>query len=152
MLLAAAAALLLLAAIAPLGRWERNRQINRQADGMRSLSALAGPDFTGVRPASRLSAGRPAGPMDCLLYKVGDNQIAFELCFDWNGRLIEAIDRRSATTKFWLLRDDPTRSPVRASIRVLLARFHELKLFKDVPLDSPTLPVGYPDVGVTFRR
>jgi hypothetical protein len=151
-LLAVLAAVALLAVLVPVGRWERSRQVDRQASGIRALRPLAGPDLRGEPSVSRLSAGRTAESFNCLIYAVGGTRLAVELCFDQRGRLVEAIDRRGPTTKFWLLRNDPARTPVQIPIRLLLARFHEVKLFKDVPLDSSTLPVGYPDAGVTFRK
>lgn len=109
-----------LAALVPVGRWEAARRADEQIRGMRTVRAVIGrldsPSLSGYR---RLSL------FDCLTYRRGRNPFALELCFDREGRLIEAIDRRSGDPRIWSLRDDPTRSTLhaeRAEIERLLAR------------------------------
>jgi hypothetical protein len=50
---------------------------------------------------------------NCLLYKRGTDRLALELCFDRDGRLVEAIDRRFGTPKIASLREDPGASTIR---------------------------------------
>ena len=101
---ACAAALL---ALIPLGRWERSERAEEQVAGMRTVLAAVG-----RLDDPSLSAFRVLTNFRCLLYKRGRNPFALELCVDREGRLIEAIDRRSGSPQFWSLRDDPTRSTI----------------------------------------
>ena len=107
-------AVLLLAAVAlaallvALGRWERSRRADEQAEGMGRVLAAVGP-----LDSDSLSAFRYLKNFQCLLYRREVNQVALELCFDVEGRVIEAIDRRSGDPRIWSLRDDPERSTIR---------------------------------------
>ncbi len=107
-LLAAAAAVVLLAGLVALGRWERQRQIDRQVRGMASIQALVGP-----LDASSLSGFRALPAFDCLTYRRGPNPFALELCFDRRGRLVEAIDRRTSTRHIYTLRSEAAASSIR---------------------------------------
>jgi hypothetical protein len=75
---------------------------------MREVAAEVGPldDPT-------LTAYRYFSAFQCLAYRRGEVRLALELCVDWDGRVVEAIDRRSGTPTIWSLRDDPSRSTVR---------------------------------------
>lgn len=97
-----------LLALIPLGRWERSDRAEEQIAGMRTVLAEVG-----ELDNPSLAAFRVLQNFRCLLYKRGRNPFALELCVDREGRLIEAIDRRSGTPEFWSLRDDTTRSTIR---------------------------------------
>ncbi len=111
-LVAALAALVLLLALIPVGRWERGRRAEEQVRGMRSVLAAVGP-----LDQPSLDAFRYLFNFQCLIYKRGLNPFALELCVDFQGRLVEAIDRRSGDPRIWSLRDDPTRSTIRLDRR-----------------------------------
>ena len=54
------------------------------------------------------------GPgLDCLLWRRGTNRFALELCFIDDGRVAEAIDRRSGEPRIASLREDPGRATTR---------------------------------------
>jgi hypothetical protein len=104
----ALAALVAAALLVAVGRWERDRRADEQVEGMRRVLAAVGP-----LDSPSLSAFRYLTSFQCLLYRRGANRVALELCFDVDGRLIEAIDRRSGDPEIWSLRDDRERSTVR---------------------------------------
>ena len=111
-MVAGIAAVAVLVALIPLGRWEGGRHADSELRGMRRVQAAVGPLDQPSLDAYRVNVGTG---FDCLLYKRGTNRFALELCFDKQGRLIEAIDRRGA--------GDPTISSLReapgdATIRV----------------------------------
>ena len=106
--LIAGAALLVVALLVGVGRWERSREIHRQAAGMRKVGALVGPLDNGT-----LSGYRRLPGFDCLVYRRGPNPYALELCVDPAGRVVEAIDRRTVDRKIWSLTFEPSSSPVR---------------------------------------
>jgi hypothetical protein len=91
----------LLVAIA-IGRWERGRHAERQNDGiarvLASVGRLDSPTLDGFRFLVRFQ---------CLTYRRGSNNYALELCVDRQGRIVEAIDRRSGKPEWWSLREDP---------------------------------------------
>ena len=104
----AAAALVVLALLVGVGRWERSREISSQAAGMRKVEALIGP-----LDNRTLSGYRILPEFDCLVYRRGPNPYALELCVDYAGRVVEAIDRRTVDRKIWSLTFEPSSSPVR---------------------------------------
>ncbi len=119
LLLAAAAIAAVLIALIPIGRWERNRHASQELHGMREIQALVGPIDGPSLDAYRIGVGFG---FDCLLYRRRGNRFALELCFDKQGRLIEAIDRRgSGDPRIFSLREDPSRSSVRVE-RALVDR------------------------------
>jgi hypothetical protein len=107
--LAAAAAVVVLAALVALGRWERSRNADEQVRGMERVLALVGP-----LDQRALSGYRREPGFDCLVYRRGGNQFALELCVDGRGRIIEAIDRRRDDRRIYSLRSDPSASTARA--------------------------------------
>jgi hypothetical protein len=108
------AALAVAALLVAVGRWERGHRADEQVSGMRGVLAAVGPlDSPG------LSAFRYLTNFQCVLYERGGNRVALELCFDADGRLIEAIDRRSGDPEIWSLRDDPSRSTIRVDRAVV---------------------------------
>jgi len=118
-LLAAGSALLLLALI-PIGRWEGSRHAAEETAQVREvLTAI------GELDSPSLDAYRRLGWADCLLYRRGANPFALEVCVDAQGRVVEAIDRRSGEPEIASLREDPTSSDVvvdRAEVDRLLER------------------------------
>ena len=106
-LVLALAAALVLAALVPVGRWERSRRAEEQVRGLERVRAAVGP-----LDSDTLKAFRYLSRFHCLLYERGANPFALELCVDVRGRLVEAIDRRGGEPAIWSLRDDPTRSTI----------------------------------------
>jgi hypothetical protein len=97
----------LLVAVA-VGRWERARHADRQNDGIaRVLSAV------GELDSPSLDGFRFLVKFQCLTYGRGSNDYALELCVDRQGRVVEAIDRRSGEPEWWSLREDPGAANVR---------------------------------------
>jgi hypothetical protein len=76
---------------------------------MRQVAAAIGP-----LDSPSLAGYRRLPSFDCLTYKRGDDPFALELCFLDDGRIVEAIDRRSGDPKIWSLRDDSQRATLRA--------------------------------------
>ena len=106
--LAVAAGVLALLALVPVGIWERAHRADTEVAGMRRVLAAVGP-----LDSPSLTAFRYFNTFQCLVYRRSGVRLALELCFDGEGRLIEAIDRRKGEPAIWSLRDDPTRSTVR---------------------------------------
>jgi hypothetical protein len=109
LVLGAAAVVVLLFALVPVGRWERTRHVDRQLSGMRRVVAAVGP-----LDSPSLAGYRRLRTFDCLTYRRDLDPFALELCFLDDGRIVEAIDRRSGDPKIWSLRDDSTRANIRA--------------------------------------
>jgi hypothetical protein len=99
---------LVLVALVAIGRWERDARADDESRGMRQVVAAIGP-----LDQPSLTAFRYFSAFQCLVYRRGSVRLALELCVDWEGHVIEAIDRRSGSPKIWSLRDDPTRASVR---------------------------------------
>jgi hypothetical protein len=102
------AAVAVLAALVAIGRFERGRRADDENRGMRAVLVAAGP-----LDSPSLAAFRYLQGFQCLLYRRSGNPFALELCVDAQGRLVEAIDRRSGDPEIWSLRDDPTRATTR---------------------------------------
>jgi len=120
-----AVAFLVLVGLAFVGRWERVQRADEQVRGMGEVRAAVGP-----LDGSTLSAFRYLQSFQCLVYRRGSNPLALELCVDAEGRVVEAIDRRSGEPRIWSLRDDPTRS----TLRVDRAEVDRLLVRMGVPL------------------
>jgi hypothetical protein len=133
--LAVVAALLVLLALVPIGRWERSQRAEEQVRGMSSVLAAVGP-----LDSSSLKAFRYLQGFQCLIYRRSAHDFALELCVDSRGRLVEAIDRRSGEPEIWSLRDDPTRSTIYLDRREVDTLLHRMGV-----------PPGYlpTDAGVT---
>lgn len=91
-----------------VGRWERGERAEEQSAAIAEVVAAVGP-----LDDPSLTAYRYFAAFQCLAYRRDRIRLALELCVDWHGRVVEAIDRRSGTPKIWSLRDDPSRSKVR---------------------------------------
>lgn len=115
------AALLVLLALVPVGRWERSQRAEEQVRGMARVLAVVGPLDSPSLKAYRYLAG-----FQCLVYRRGGHDFALELCVDSRGRLVEAIDRRSGDPEIWSLRDDPTRSTIYLDRREVDTLMHRM--------------------------
>jgi len=106
---AVAVALVAVAAVVVfVGRWERRSWVDAQLAGMRRVVHLVGP-----LDQPLLSGYRLQPQFDCLVYRRGGNVFALELCVAGDGRLIEAIDRRSADRRYYDLHADPGAAAIR---------------------------------------
>ena len=115
-------AAVVLVALVPIGAWERERRADGESAGMRTVLEAVGP-----LDSEDLRGFRIFANFDCLVYELGRNDFALELCIDDSGRVVEAIDRREGTAEVWSLRDDPTRSEVvvdRGEVNRLLRRMN----------------------------
>ena len=130
--LAIVVAVVALAACVPIGRYERSRAIKAQQKKIEHIAAL-----TRGRP----TAYRFADQYDCLLYRVGPNPYALELCYDGQGRLVEALDRRRGL-HVGSLRYDPAAAPIRLAPSTIAGM---LPRVRGVP--PGTMPLGFPDTG-----
>lgn len=85
----AAVALVALAALVVVGRWEGRRHARKENRGIAEIRALVGP-----LDSPSLDRYRLLTDFSCLLYGRHGNPFALELCIDAEGRVVEAIDRR----------------------------------------------------------
>jgi hypothetical protein len=104
LLVAALAALVLVG----IGRWERARHADDQNEGIARVRAEVG-----ELDSDTLAGFRFLARFQCLVYSRAQNEFALELCVDRDGRVIEAIDRRSGETEYWSLREDVELADVR---------------------------------------
>ena len=115
--IAAGLTVAVLVALVPVGRWERNRHVDSVLRGLRRIQALVGPLGQPALSAYRVNVGFG---FDCLLYRRGGNRYALELCFDRQGRLIEAIDRRGyGDPEIASLREEPDASTIRVDRKLV---------------------------------
>lgn len=130
-LAAAAAVLVALATLAAIGRVEAAQRGREQSRGIARLRADVGP----LDSAALASYRYFSADVQCLLYRRGPDPFALELCVDPDGRVIEAIDRRTAPEpRIWSLRDDPERSSVRVD------RAEVNRLLRETGLRDPLPP------------
>lgn len=111
---AVGAAVVLLAglAVVAVGRWERARHADRENDGLERVYAAVG-----VLDGPTLEGFRFLEEFQCLVYGRDGRTFALELCVDWNGRVVEGIDRRGDEVEIWSLREDPAEARVRVDRR-----------------------------------
>jgi hypothetical protein len=109
-LLRSVVAVVVLAALVAVGRFERSHEATREVHGFRIVERLIGP-----LDSPTLSGYRVLPGFDCLTYRRGGNVFALELCVDRTGRVVEAIDRRSFKRRIWSLTFDPSRSTERVN-------------------------------------
>ena len=129
---AAAACALALAALVAVGIWERGHRAESEVAGMGRVLTIVGP-----LDNPSLTAFRYFNTFQCLVYRRSGIRLALEVCFDGDGRLIEAIDRRSGQPDIWSLRDDPTRSTIRVD------RVEVDRLLERMGVPKGYLPTGY---------
>jgi hypothetical protein len=120
-----AGALVVLALLVVVGRWERNRNAARQNARMEAVYRTATAQGLDSPLLDRYRLDLQA---DCLLYhppgRPQDNA-AYELCFDAQGRLVETIDRHTGKPQFASLREQPGLAAIRvrpAAIDRILVR------------------------------
>ncbi len=112
--LAVGAVVVLVAALVAVavGRWERTRHADRENDGIERVYAavgeLDGPTLAGFRFLEEFQ---------CLIYRRDGRTFGLELCVDWDGRVVEGIDRRGGEVEIWSLREDPADARVRVDRR-----------------------------------
>jgi hypothetical protein len=98
----AVAIVVALIAVIAIGRWERDRHADRQNERIARVLAEIGP-----LDSPSLKAFRYLQDFQCLLYRRGANDVALELCVDADGRVIEAIDRRTGDPWIGSVREEP---------------------------------------------
>lgn len=117
---AAVAVVVLVAALVVEGRWEGSHHADRQNTGIAKVRDAVGPLDNPTLHGFRFLAR-----FQCLVYRRGANEFALELCVDRDGRVVEALDRRSGAVDWWSLREEPARATVRvdrAEVERLLVR------------------------------
>lgn len=116
----AAAVVVVAAVLVAVGRWEARSEAHREVNGFHIVQRLIGP-----LGSASLSGFRVFPSFDCLTYRRAKNPFALELCVDHDGRVVEAIDRRTFDRRIWSLRFDPGSSTDRvnrAEVERLLQR------------------------------
>ena len=107
----AAAALAVALVLVAVARWERGRHADEQNAGIahvyREVGELDAPNLEGFRVLD---------DFQCLIYRANGRRFGLELCVDWDGRVVEAMDRRTET-KIWSLREDAEHATVRVDRR-----------------------------------
>ena len=91
-----------------VGRWERDRRAEEELRGMERMLVAIGP-----LDNPTLASFRFQTEFQCLGYRRAKNPVALEACFDADGRVVEAFDRRQGEAEIWSLREDPTSSTLR---------------------------------------
>ena len=144
-LLVSALLIVVAVAVVVVGRIESNRAVNAQLDGIARVrgAALA----TGKRP----DAYRLTPTLDCLLYGVGPNPYALELCYDHSGGLVEAIDRRRSTHVFWDIEYSPADARIAISPLRLSDTLRAMGAFKHMAQPPGGLPTYVEDFGPQLR-
>ena len=102
------AALAVIALLVAVGRWEERRAADKERAGMETVLAAIGGNV--VSPSL---SGYRYGPPDCLAYHDRVMLLALQLCFDSQGRLIEAVDRRPDQPRYYSLEYKPSLSTIR---------------------------------------
>jgi YD repeat-containing protein len=123
---AAAASLLAATGIVLVGRLEARHDHRAERAGLLRV-AVAAPRM-GDRSLSGYRIPLVGPDMDCLLYARNGNPYALQLCYDPQGRLVEAVDRRGRKQVFWSVVPDPQDSPTRLSRPKLDSLLHRLEL------------------------
>ena len=106
--LVASAAVAALVVLVLVGRHEGGRHADEENRGIERIRRLVGPLDSPPPDMYRLLP-----KFSCLLWRRDANRLALELCFDREGRVVEAIDRRSGTPRISSLREDPSAATVR---------------------------------------
>lgn len=108
----------------PIGRHERSKADAVQVARIRAVQAAIGPTLD----PPTLKAYRVDPGFLCLLYARGERYFAYELCYDQQGRLVEAVDRSGSAAIYGSVVYDPALAPSRISIAaaVQLLRRHRV--------------------------
>ena len=96
------------AVLVAVGRWEERRAAREQMAGMRTIVNAIGGNI-----ASPKLSGYRLGPPDCLAYFERPMLLALQLCFDSEGRVVQAVDRRSDEPRYYSLQYKPSLSSIR---------------------------------------
>jgi hypothetical protein len=123
-LFVSAGAVVVLALLVFVGRWERSRWISSQMRGVERIRAAIGP-----LDSPRLIGYRVLPGFDCLVYRRGLNPYALELCVDPAGRVVQAIDRRRGRT-YYTVQAEPSASTItvdRRTVERLLRKMGALR-------------------------
>ena len=94
-----------------LGRHERSTEQSYMLDRIANVRAAIGPSLTRPGPNNYVYDGA----LGCLLYADGGRSYALELCADPSGRIVEAWDRRGATTSVYSVAPDPGAARLRVA-------------------------------------
>jgi len=101
-------ALAVLALLVAVGRWEERHAARKELAGMRTVLTAVGGNI--VSPSL---SGYRFGPPDCLAYHDRVMLLALQLCFDSQGRLVQAVDRRPDQPRYYSLEYKPSLSTIR---------------------------------------
>jgi hypothetical protein len=102
------AVLIAAAALVIIGRWEQRRAARKELAGMQTVLAAIG-----NRIDSPTLSGFRYGPPDCLAYHGAEMLLEYQLCFDTQGRLVEAVDRRPLEPNYFSVEYKPSLSTIR---------------------------------------
>lgn len=146
------AAVVALGASVAVGRWERSHNARVQNDRMAAIYRTATEQGL-VSPL--LDLWRITPTFDCLLYHPQGKPAeiaAYEICFDGQGRLVQAIDRTGARPVFPNLLSEPSLATMQVPVARVARAFIALRAYKNSWLDgySPdpnAIPLGHFDVG-----
>jgi hypothetical protein len=142
-LLVLVALVLLAGALVAIGRFERRHSTATALDGIDRMRALV--------DTSRPDAYRLTPTLACLLYGSNGHLFALELCYDLNGGLVEAIDRRGREPKFWDVTYEPDAARSRVSPERLAATLRGMNAFEKLSVPVGMLPSGLSDNGPRRR-
>jgi hypothetical protein len=101
----------LAAAIVAVGRYGQHHEQVATERGIERVRAAIGPlNSPGPSDYILSNPGRT-----CLLWAAGGRIYALELCIDPQGRVVEAVDRRGLTPKFYSFTSEPGAAKLRIS-------------------------------------
>ena len=120
-LAAVVAGVAVLAVLVVVGRHEGRSHARAENRKIEDIRRLVGP-----LDSKSLDAFRLLPQFSCLLYKRNDNRFALELCVDAQGRVVEAIDRRSRSPRIGSLREAPQDATVRVDRAEVDRLLHKL--------------------------
>ena len=146
-LVAAAVTVVALVVAIPVGRWQAHRANAAEAHKVAVLIAAVGDPLT----SPLFDAYRLAWSEDCLLYRHGADPYGIELCFDAQGRLVDAVDRRDGTSRLASFRPQPSASPLRIEPERLYLTLRAAGAF---PASAPypgALPLRFPPTSPAIR-
>jgi hypothetical protein len=142
-LLVLVALVLLAVVLVAVGRFEGRHAKDNALGGIDRVRAAVG--------ASRPDAYRLTPSLACLLYGRDGHLFALELCHDLQGGLVEAIDRRGRSSRFWDVTYDPGVARDRVAPDRLAATLRGMKAFQKLDVPRGVLPSGLTDQGPRLR-
>ena len=149
-----ALAVVTLAVLPFVGRWERSRHARTENARMEAIYGAATSDGLNSK---RLIRYRLDSSFDCFVYYPKghpDELSAYELCFDPEGRLVETVNRRAGVPKFGSLLEEPSLAAVRVPVHELIAVLVERKAppadarLAGLTMASTRLPLAEDDIGL----